>query len=157
MRLHVAASVADPSGQQQYLMLTINSYLWINSDINHMQEWHCQYCDMQGGATSQELFHLLLAELDGGLRDETVTTISQCKEDLEAYKWQCVSVHVLYLSIWKPWCLFPIKEFWHGIFMSILHRHLFTVECWTPVFFIWPRQCFLIFQCLPPLLPQYAH
>ena len=59
----------------------------------------CQYCDMQGGTTSQELFHLLLAELDGGLRDETVTTISQCKEDLEVYKWQCVSVHELYLII----------------------------------------------------------
>ena len=75
---------------------------------------------MQGGTTSQELFHRLLAELDGGLRDETVTTLSQCKEDLEVYKWQCVSVHVLYLSIWKPECLFPINGFYISPFY-ILH------------------------------------
>ena len=55
------------------------------------------------------------------------------------------TMYIPYLSLQKLGHLFPINNYSPGVYMSpfrILYRHLFTLECWTPVF-IW-AQAFIL-------------
>ena len=69
---------------------------------------------------------------------------------------KCFPMNLLYLSAWKPGCLFLINDHWPNIYIHpfcILHRCLFTLEYWTPVFiwaqvFIWVLLLYGWIQCI---------